>query len=363
VDAERYISTRDALGPARVERLFALGPAIDPIRRLTENAEFIEMGSQRISKLQLSRLMRSYASNPEENWAAIGLTDGTYLCVDDVSRNVKDENSVEAVLFPQLHMNLVSWWLMHAWRTVELVTSCARNLDEWNLNVAAILARSLIEEVGCLLYEAKIISACWSQLKHLPALDRPFNVRKELHPILLRFRFANRGLEIGAEVEATSVLTYVDKLQKASGLTGLREQYNWLSNAAHPAIGSRIAYMGPPAIHDSGAVDQWRLSRKPATFQGRSADMEFKLAHIASDASTDVAPLGAEILWQSLRFVDDFGLTTKAYRFTDRKYWRKLRPRSSQPQCPCGCGRTSRSQHRWGTDAPSIEIPLAVAHS
>ena len=67
-------------------------------------------------------------------------------------------------------MQLVSWWLMHAWRSVELVTNCARNLDEWNLNVAAILARSLIEEIGCLLYEAKIISACWSRLKLLPGL-------------------------------------------------------------------------------------------------------------------------------------------------------------------------------------------------
>jgi hypothetical protein len=330
---------------------------IDPIRQLTDNAEFIEMESHRLSPLQFSGLMKSYVSNPDERWAGIQLTDGTYLCVDQVSRHVSDDNSAQAVLFPQLHMQLLSWWLMHAWRSVELVTSCARNLDEWNLNVAAILARSVIEEIGCLLYEAKIISECWSRLKLLPPVDRPLTVRKALHPILVRFKIGNRGLGLGEGVEATSVLTYVEKLQKQSGLEHLREQYDWLSNAAHPAIGSRIAYMGPPLIHHSGAVDEWRLSRRPVTVQGRGDDLEFMLAHIAIDACTSVTPIAVALLWQSLRFVDDFGLTTRAYRLTDRSYWRKLRPRNSEPQCPCGCGRSNRSQHEWGCDAPSINVP------
>jgi hypothetical protein len=357
VPAERFISTAEALGPSRVAQLLALGPLIDPIRRLTDDAEFIEMESQRLSPLQFSGQRQSTVANPHEDWACIQLSDGTYLCVDEVSRHVSPANSVEAVLFPQLHMQLVSWWLMHAWRSVELVTSTVQNLDAWNLNVAAILARSVIEEIGCLLYEARIISECWSRLKMLPALNRPLTVRKELHPILLQFKVGNRGLGLSGVEDATNVLTYVDKLKKECGLDELREQYDWLSNAAHPAIGSRIAYMGPPGLHQSGAVDQWRLSRRPATFQGRGDNLDYVLAHIATDACISVASIGVALLWQSLRIVDDFGLTTRAHRLTDRHYWRKLHLRNAEPQCPCGCGRSNRSQHKWGRDAPSITVP------
>ena len=356
--AERFISTTDALGPSRMAQLLDLGTLIEPIRRLTDGAEFIEMESQRLSPLQFLGLTRSTAANPDEDWACIKLSDGTYLCVDEVSANVTPVSSVAAVLLPQLHMQLVSWWLMHAWRCVELVTGVAQNLEAWNLNIAAILARSVIEEIGCILYEARIISECWSRLKQLPAVDRPLDVYKKLHPILLQFKMGNRGLGLGGVAEATNVLTYVDKLEKQCGLADLREHYDWLSNAAHPAIGSRIAYMGPPALHHSGAVDEWRLSRRPATVQGRADDLEFVLAHIAVDACTSVAPIGASLIWQSLRIVDDFGLTTRAYRFTDRKYWRKLRPRNSDPQCPCGCGRSNGNQHKWNSHAPLITVPL-----
>jgi hypothetical protein len=353
---DRYISTADAFGPDRMARLLALGPIFEPLRRLTERAAIMEMESQRLSPLQYFGLLRSKGGDPDENWACIQLSDGTWLCVDEVSRHVTDANSIQAVLYPQLHMQLISWWLMHAWRCVELTTSCAENLDAWNLNVATILTRSLIEEVGCLLFEAKAISECWSQMKLLPTDDRPLTIRKTLHPILVQFKLGNRGLGGFAAADAPNVLTYVDKLKKQSRLEHLREQYDWLSNAAHPAIGSRMVYMGQPALHESGAVDQWRLSRRPTSMQGRTEDLEFLMPHIAVDALTSTAPIGCDLLWQSLRVVDDFGLTTKAYRLTERVYWRKLRPVSSAPQCPCGCGKWARNQHKWGRPVQTISI-------
>jgi hypothetical protein len=308
-----------------MERLLGLGLLVEPLRQLTDPAQHVEMDAMVLSPLQFAALDRSRYAHPEEKWACIQFSNETYMCVDEVSRHVGGANNSAAVVFPPLHMHLVSWWLMHAWRHVELTKMCTLSLVDWNLNVAAILARSVIEGVGCLLFEAKAISDCWAKLKQLPAPNRPGAVYSQLHPLLVKFRLGSRELGLPGGVDATNVLTYVDKLKKQCGLQELREQYNWLSNAAHPAIGSRIAYMGPTTGHVSGAVAQWDVLRRPASVQGQRKELQFTLAHIAADALISVAPIGCALLWQCLLIVDDFGLTSNAYRLTDRQYWRKLR--------------------------------------
>ena len=237
---DSYISTGDALGAKRIVELAALSPLVEALNRLIADAAFIDVDSNIIPPLKAVELQRAANQSADANWACIGFTDGTYLCVDEVRSTVARDKPVEAVLFPQLHMQLVSWWLLHAWRFTELVDGCLLNLNYWNLNTAAILSRALIEEVGCLLYETRTIHSNWSTAKSLPRDDRPLQVRRILHPLLLQFKLGSRGLDLPGIKPAINVLTYVQKLAKELGSASLEEDYSWLSDAAHPAIGSRI---------------------------------------------------------------------------------------------------------------------------
>ena len=339
-----------------MKNLGELEALIDSLRSLVDGVSHVEVEPTAITDLQFSRLIKDCRENPDERWDCIGLGGdaiGKWLCVPEVPKSANNRLQA-AILLSPLHMQLVSWWLTHAWRFVELSAECSKSLADWNLHVAAILARALIEEVGCLLYEARAISECWTVIKQRTSPDAA-TVRNALFPLLSRFRTDSRELE-GLGGTATNVMTYVDKLIKQSGLADLRAQYNWLSNAAHPAIGSRFAYHSPPVVGAHGAATFWRVTKRPVSVADRTEGLEYFLAHCSADALLNVAPIGSDVLWQSLRFVDDFGLTTKAYGLTDQAYWRKLRHRSVEIDCPCGCGKWTSSKHAWGRTGPVVEI-------
>ena len=351
---DRPITPTQALGASSFEKLANLDLLIDPLRLLTQDVEHVEIDSQPIPPAQAFALMEAAGENPQESWSCCGLASGKWLCIDRVTKNISKVD-VAAVVLPQLHTQLISWWLMHAWRFVELGTACSHSLKSWNINVASILARSIIEEVGCLFDEAKEIAEKWSDFKqrHADATE----IRNSLAQQLASYKSAHRGLDVLKTSEAKNVMTYVDKLEKGSGLDGLRSHYyTWLSNGAHPAVGSRVAYLGPILTNPNEVVRFLRNSRGPRGV-GDPTDgsgMGYAIAQLAADALIDVGEVGCALLWQSLRLVDDFGLTTKAYRFTDYLYWRKLRHLSSERNCPCGCGKWTSNQHSWRKPAPAI---------
>ncbi|ORA15586.1 hypothetical protein [Mycobacterium asiaticum] len=356
---DKDISPEEALGAGRAEKLRNLDALIEPLRRLTDDAVHVEINTQPITKIQVSALMESIQGDPQQHWRCSDMASGKLSCVGNVSKNVSysDSDTVAAVVLPSLHTQLISWWLNHAWRFVEVATACSRSLIEWDLHVAAILARAIIEEVACLLYEAKAISEIWSNFKQRPARD-PAGIRNALNPLLIDFLTGHRGMKELGTADAINVMTYVDKLEKESGLEGLRDHYYaWLSNIAHPAVGSRIAYIGPIRSYPFNAMSLRRITKKPKAVDKSDGETEgrgYPLASMAADTLVTVGEMGCLLLTQSLRLVDDFGLTTKAYRFTDQPYWRKLRHLSSQRECPCGCGKWKGNQHQWGKPTPPI---------
>jgi hypothetical protein len=355
---DKDISPEEALGTACVGKLANFDALIEPLRRLTDDVVHAEIVNLPITNIQVSALMKSIQDDPQEHWRCTGMASGRLLCVGNVSKNVSYSDTVAAVVLPPLHTQLISWWLMHAWRFVEVATACSRSLIAWDLHVAAILARAIIEEVGCLLYEAKAISEIWSNFKQRPAGD-PAGIRNGLNPLLTDFLVGQRGVKELGTSEAINVMTYVDKLEKESGLKGLRDHnYAWLSNIAHPAVGSRIAYIGPILSYPFNAMSLRRVTKQPRDVDAKGNDGTeqpgYFLARMAADTLVTVGEIGCLLLTQSLRLVDDFGLTTKAYRFTDQPYWRKLRHLSSQRECPCGCGKWKGNQHQWGKPTPPI---------
>lgn len=154
-------------------------------------------------------------------------------------------------------------------------------------------------------------------------------------------------------LKSVSVLTLIDRLAKDSGRAELRAQYDWLSEAAHPAFAAATTYSSNIAVHASGAVHRAFYSRTP-TLQASSTEPA-----MVSDSFLDTVDclqfcvrtlldLGPQV--QS--FVHDFDLTTDAQLLTRTIYVRDMK--SDVGSGSCGCG--ERQSHAWGYSAPTVSF-------
>jgi hypothetical protein len=305
------------------------------------------------------RAFEKYLSeHREEHWASALIDDDLHWCIDDLPHLNLRELS-EAIVYPVIHMHLLAWWLAHAWRFIDLAGTAIKSLNSWNVTTTALASRALMEEVSCTLYEADKISKHWSQAKSSPDDGREWTVHEFLTDKLLDFAFASRGLHDNKPPfppPAINVITYIQKFAKRPGQGKIEYLYNYLSNAAHPAIGAKMAYSSHPSEHESRAYAIRQLSRQPPA-EAHSNDWTFEIAWVAAKVAILFGDEGQRLLYQALSMVDDFGLTTRSGLLTLQPYWRKLMPgRRSSDACPCGCGKWRAAKHRWGQPAPEISL-------
>jgi hypothetical protein len=360
---ERFLTTGEALGEDVVAGLAQLEDQVLQLDLLVAKADLTEKYVHPMDSVKYSAFEKYAYEHLEEHWASASRADDRHLCIDDV-RHLPGRGPLEATIYPPIHMHLLGWWLAHAWRFIDLADTAIKSLDSWNITTAAIASRALIEEVSCLLYEADELSKRWSEAKSSPADDmREYTVGELLHDKLLEFTYASRGLGDTDPWPATNVMTYIQKLAKRYGHEGLDNFYTFLSNAAHPAVGAKMAYASEFPAHETGAYSLRRLSRRP-TAAGRSSKLGFTIASVAANATITFGgencrlahPKG--LLYQALSMVDDFGLTTRSGLLTRTRYWRKLMPgHRSSDTCPCHCGKRAVAKHRWGEPAPEIRVP------
>jgi hypothetical protein len=356
VPNERYLTTAEALGDDIVAKLAHLEDQVLHLDLLVAKADLTEKHITPMDSDAFSAFEKYAPEHLNEHWASAELADDTYICLDDVPP-LRGQEIAEALAYPVIHMQLLGWWLAHAWRFIDLADSAIKSLDSWNITTAAIASRALIEEVSCVLYEADELSKRWSEAKSSPANDRAAAVTALFHNKLLEFRYASRGFGDSVPWPATNVMTYIQKLAKRYGHENMTKFYAVLSNAAHPAIGARMAYASLLPNHETGAYSLRRLSRRP-TAAGKSSDLTFFFASTAAEATYLFGDQGWHLLYQALFMVDDFGLTTRSGLLTRHRYWRKLQPGNrSSDNCPCKCGRWSGAKHQWGQPAPEIRVP------
>lgn len=108
------------------------------------------------------------ASTSGEDWV-YAVRGGKTLAVDRPS-HLGHRNPVEAVVFPPLHSQLVGWWLFHAWRSIDLLEAGLTASASGTTSVAAVTSRALIEELGCLVTEVRLVQKAWETAK-LPDVD------------------------------------------------------------------------------------------------------------------------------------------------------------------------------------------------
>ncbi|MFC5188019.1 hypothetical protein [Actinomadura harenae] len=343
------------LGEARTQKLNALARHVQELQILTAEAGTVDLLSVPRTGRDITR-WKSLAAQGGEDWVYVTYADkNTVLALDEPSE-IGMRNQAAAAIYPELHTRMVSWWLVHAWRSIDLLEDTLDNIWRWRISSGAVTARAAVEEAGALVDEAQKLAKAWSIGKAAPAeeLKRPKTVRDALAPALLHASMGSRLTGSHAKLQATNVLTLVKKLSKTSGNPRFIEWYDWLSDAAHPAFGARIAYSSLPLVHDSGAVTVRYYARAPLLLQSdtQQKTMESTIALTVADSIIAAGQIIVDVLNHSLALVDDVGLTTGAATLTRRNYWRNLSPVRGSRACPCGRGKWSQCGHRWGEPAP-----------
>lgn len=305
-----------------------------------------------------ARVWERMAAADDDSWVfAAGR--GKTRAVDGPS-SLGMRNPVGAVVFPPLHSQLVGWWLFHAWRSIDLLKAGLDASASGTTTIAAITSRALIEELGCLVTEVRLVQKAWeaAKLADVTPVRRAELVTDALGPTMARMEAASRmSARLPKAPIATNVLTYVQKLDKLSKSSKFSDWYDWLSDASHPAFGARLVYVTNPMRHASGATTIRFHSRSPLHLVGARGDrveFTYDIDDRSRAALETCGSLLVEHLYAALKLVDDFGLTTTAPALTKRDYWRNLLPALSGDACPCGCGPWAKSLHAWGSPAPSV---------
>lgn len=329
------------------------------------DAQTLDAGTVEIVPVPMDRdraeRWRHLAAMSSDDWAFVSRSDGSVIAVDEPSELGLDAPEA-AVTYPTLHTRLGAWWLFHAWRSVDLTYDSLSSLRSWRLNSSAVATRALIETTGCLLHEARGMADAWSKCKQAgqtDPLERSNDVHNALGPLLARAAFGSRARVAEGRMPATNVLTYVQKLSKATSDGRFEEWYDWLSDAGHPAWGARIAMGSDPHVHESQAVMLRFYARSPLTLtDGKSRTRyEYPIFERIADSLIGCVAVLEPVLSQALQLVDDFGLTTAAAAYTRRSYWRDFTPVKGNRDCPCGCGKWNASGHRWGSLGPVVTVP------
>ena len=359
------MSPQDALGQERMAAIETVRSWLVAEKLLTDDAQTTDVTLMTIPPSKVAEWRRS-AARDSERWVYAQKDDGSFVAVDEPS-DLAFTEVASAVVYPELHTRVVAWWLVHAWRLIDLVQAALRDVEEWRITVAAVSCRAALEEVGCLLYEARALTDAWAVAKATPgatSLEGADAVRRTLRPVLNKVTLGSRMKAVThPDLQAVNVMTYIQKLAKLLRNPAVEDWYEWLSDAAHPALGARIALASQPVVHESGAVMLRFYSRRPVPprdLKGAVRGTDFTIAHKATDALIFSAQVGEWLLAHSLQVVDDIGLTTGAATLTSRRYWRDLTPVRGARRCPCGRGRASDCGHRWGAPAPTLVIPSGI---
>lgn len=139
----------DALGETRAKALIALARRVEDLRSLTVDASTVDLLLVPLKGRDVAR-WRELAARHSEDWVYVASDDESIVLALDEPSEAGMQDLAAAVMFPELHTRLVSWWLVHAWRSVDLLGDTLENLWRWRIPSGTVTARAVVEEAGAL---------------------------------------------------------------------------------------------------------------------------------------------------------------------------------------------------------------------
>lgn len=353
-----------SLGEARAAGLADAFAEVSRLAARVEDASSTEFWVMPMDPLKAT--VWGATATAQEGWVYVQRTDGYVLAVDEATAEGA-RHPMEAVAYPEIQSHLAAWWLFHAWRGADLTLDALNSLARWRVHSAPVSARALLEQVGCLVFEAKKLFRAWAEAKSGPAKGdrRAQQVHDSLRPVQVKLGLGTRLPSGPEKLKAPNVMDYIRTL--ADSDSRFTSWYDWLTDAAHPAFGARIVSTSQPAVHRSGAtsvriIARGVLSMSQLDSHGREMPettraMENEIALRAADATIAAAAILVDVLQQSSQLLEDFALTTNASSLTSRRIWGALERGRPSDRCPCGCGLISKSRHKWGRQPPTLKLP------
>ena len=169
----------EALGTLRSEALAQLAGQVASLQAMTihestADVVLVPLKGQAAKRWEMLGLQR------REDWVYVASADGTTILAVDEPSEEGMRDQAAAVIYPELHTRLVSWWLVHAWRGVDLLEDTLENLRRWRITSGAVTGRAVVEEAGSLVDEAVKLAEAWKVSKAIPAdkFKRPDAVRR-----------------------------------------------------------------------------------------------------------------------------------------------------------------------------------------
>lgn len=304
----------------------------------------------------LSRLRLWTDSLPSESYVL--LNRAVPLRPPGVPR-IQDNKSVfVADAFMDVHTHLTGLLLAESWRVAQLAAGLTTALSNWNLTLAAMVARTALETAAAWAIESAKLLDEWAAVKGTSLTD-PRDVierRRRLFLALQQPYFGTRRgdmLENYPSLRRTNIGTFLKKAAAAFGYGTLLNDYEVLCDAVHPSWGALECFWAE--VGGAEDIPQFR------TLLSRSSVGHF--AAKEGDLVRPGSPLAPVILtscrWAFRRLEEDLAnfdrmcrdvcLTTGIYIFPNMTYWGIVKPTGTYSQCSCGSGRKSRfCRHTFG---------------
>lgn len=266
------------------------------------------------------------------------------------------------VLF-DIHSLLTAQCLLKSWRVSQLADGLTTALSQWNLTVAATIARALVETACAWTIESRGITSEWTGLKRgvVNSAEDAMRVRKRLIAASAQVAWGTRlsdALKRSQKVQRTNVLTLIQKAEKQCTRPHLFEDYEILCDAVHPSWGASECFWSETGL--AAELRQMRvLIRSDAVgWLGATDDTPVKAGSALAEVLISCSAWALETLAKDLPSFDqvcrDLCLTARVYLLSNLDYWQIVRPTGTYEMCACGSGRKTRfCPHEFGSSAAS----------
>jgi hypothetical protein len=292
----------------------------------------------------MDEFAKQMATDEEVTYITSPSKDGkTSAAIAVPARNSTPKNC-HLALFIDTHSRLIAWWLTTVWRSLDLAQSTWELVDGDRVISAAACSRALLETSAAFWCEAKELAGIWSEIKLRgitteSALNDWRDLSNWVWETTCGAKFNSLAPDLAkqwANLPRINVLTYIEKLAKSCPDMDLQTHYQWLCNTVHPSCGGTFAMSTPIVSHTSSThAFAWFAPFPTHTESTKGKASERRVQEAIAKSAIVAMRVMVQTLDDSLRVIDDLGLTTGAPKMATFHYWRRLQVTKKQ-LCPAG---------------------------